>query len=204
MEKEKLEEYKILIKEHILKIKDIRYWYKYTNNKIFSQRENGMFYEIRRGKSLIFYKPGENNPLYKINITKLISKILNELDEDNEYYKIYIKINDEIKEFLNHISNIMEYHNPLIKEIFNIPKFNETKEIVIFSKNKDYARIFNSDEELEDHLDDKIENISKIKIDDIEYKRDDFLSEEYRKYEYDKLIENEEYELLSFITKSQK
>lgn len=189
------------LNEHIDFIQQIRFWYKYTNNRIFSQREDGMFYEVRRYEDLIFYKT-DGKTLYKLNLTKFIQKLIPNIEDDSLMSDL-LEIRKIIKEFIEILKDTIKDFNPLINEIFTLPIF-EDEIIDIHTKNGIETKKFKNQIDLEDYLDDKIEHVSKISCFGLTFNRNQILTDEYREYEYNKLLEQEEYEILSFITESNK
>jgi hypothetical protein len=189
------------LNEHIDYIQGIRFWYKYTNNRIFSQREEGMFYEIRRYEDLIFYKT-DGKTLYKLNLTKFVEKLIPSIEED-ELLKSIIWIRTQIKDIIEILKDSIKDYKPLIKDIFSLPVF-EDEIIDIHLKNEVETKKFKDQIELEDYLDDKIEHVSKIECFNMTFHRNEILTDEYREYEYNKLLEQEEYEILSFIKEANK
>jgi hypothetical protein len=189
------------LNEHLEYIIDIRFWYKYTNNRIFSHRENGMFYEIRRYKDLIFYKT-DGKTLYKLNLTKFLDKIIPTVEEE-ELSKLLLSVKNQMKDIIEILKDSIKDFKPLIKDIFSLPVF-EDEIIDIHLKDSVETKKFKNQIELEDYLDDKIEHVSKIECFNMTFHRNEILTDEYREYEYNKLLEQEEYEILSFIKKANK
>jgi hypothetical protein len=157
-----------------------------------------MFYEIRRYEALIFYKTDGKN-LYKLNLTKFLNNLIPDVEEPHQ--SSLLELRKEFKEFINIIKDSLTDFDAFITEIFSLPKF-EDEIVNIHMKDRVESRVFKNEIELEDYLDDKIEHVSKIECFETAYYRNEILTDEYREYEYQKLLEQEEYEILSFITKS--
>lgn len=201
MSNEALENYLEKLSEHLSMLKLIRYWNKYSNTRLFSEKKEGIFYEIKRYKNIIFYEIRPEG-LFKLNLLKFLNKLLEGI-EDEEMRNKFLNLKMQFQEFIVSIELLIKDVKPILNNVYNIPKF-KSKIILVYTKEYNEEIFFDNPDQLEDFLDENLDKIEKIDIDNKIYTRPEILSQEYQEYEYNKLLENEEYELLDFITKTNK
>jgi hypothetical protein len=189
-----------LLKSNLDKLKNINDWYKYTNNNYFSKTTNNSYYSIRNEK--IYYNEiNDKSEVFQINIFEFIDEFLLKC-KSKEYNKSILIIKEEYKTNISFVLTNGKNIKPLIKQlVVNLPEIKKTTNVEFICKSfKEEIKINNNDE-LEFCIENKLDEILKLKIKNKKYYRHNFISEEYLTIENRLLLECEDYETLAHFKK---
>jgi len=189
-----------LLKSNLDKLKNINDWYKYTNNNYFSKTTNHSYYSIRNEK--IYYNEiNENSEVFQINIFEFIDEFLHKC-KSKEYNNSILIIKEEYKTNISFVLTNGKDIKPLINQlVVNLPEIKKTTNVEFICKSfNEQIKVKNNDE-LEFCIENKLDEILKLKIKNKKYYRHNFISEEYLTIENRLLLESEDYETLAFFKK---
>lgn len=189
-----------LLKSNLDKLKNINDWYKYTNNNYFSKTTNHSYYSIRNEK--IYYNEiNENSEVFQINIFEFIDEFLYKC-KSKEYNNSILIIKEEYKTNISFVLTNGKDIKPLINQlVVNLPEIKKTTNVEFICKSfNEQIKVKNNDE-LEFCIENKLDEILKLKIKNKKYYRHNFISEEYLTIENRLLLESEDYETLAFFKK---
>lgn len=189
-----------LLIDNLIKFKDSEVWYKYTENRFFSQIRDGFYYVLRRDK-LFFHELGEDSKVRRFDVLGLIENLIKESKIEKEKEEL-----EEILADFNYIASVVVKSGidkpPLIDEIFILDQIDKLGKIKFHMKEGEIVEIETNDiEELEDLMEDCVDELAKIEIEGKVLYRHQFLSEKFREVEKQILLTEENYETLGWYKK---
>jgi hypothetical protein len=189
-------------------LKSIEQWHRYTVDKYISQMVSGMFFEIKRGEKLLFWKSDEVGKFIKLDLFKLMDKFEENATGDDRLILDILRA--EFEEYFEYLIQKLQDLKPIIDKIFELPftvEVNEPLEFIYREEvyDKELAlpviKSFEQESALEDYLTENLDYIEAVKVNAQIYYRPQLLSEEYKEFEYNTLIAQEKYELLGWLQK---